>query len=296
MCRVEDYSDSHPTVNSEGAGHGRARTHPMAQLLPMLPRESYKLLKTDIRRHGLRVPIMVTADGLILDGRNREQACRELGIECPRIVFDDTRPESLFAYVISMNVYRRHLSQEQIVAWFERIQRDHQNLAKQILDVEKVKAAAARNGNLKRGQSRQRNVAPSGKTAKAKAEALKVSERTVQTIERVAREAPEQLERVERGEISAAKALRTITATEEPRSSQAGADGTPTAGLSGTATGLLSCLDPLTTLARQQVDELGRPRAEVVSEIQTLIVKLRQLARDIRRGHRDPSPHKESQP
>jgi hypothetical protein len=78
----------------------------------------------------------------------------------------------------------------------------------------KAKAAAARNGNLKRGQSRQRNVAPSGKTAKVKAEALKVSERTVQTTERVAREAPEQLERIERGETSAGKALAETAATK----------------------------------------------------------------------------------
>jgi hypothetical protein len=109
-----------------------------------------------------------------------------------------------------MNIYRRHLSAEQIAAWFERIWRDHPDLAKQIIDVDQVKAfaAATKSGNLRRGGSRERQMTPSGKTAQVKAAALNISPTAVERVERVAREAPEALEQLERGEKSSAMVLR----------------------------------------------------------------------------------------
>ena len=61
--------------------------HPLAELSPPLSPKDYVALVEDIRRHGIKVPILMH-EGQILDGRSRYKACRELGIECPSIEWD----------------------------------------------------------------------------------------------------------------------------------------------------------------------------------------------------------------
>jgi hypothetical protein len=214
MRPPEAYADLPATVNTDQPPEATARTHPLANLFPYFTSQSYAELKEDIRRHGVRLPIFVTVDGLILDGRHREQAARELGIECPRIVVDETRPESLLAIVTSMNVYRRHLSPGQLAAWFERVQRQCPTMAAQFLDVTQVAATAAvaKRSNLKQGTARKPNVRLSGKTAAAKAKVLNVSRATVEQVVRVAREVPHRLQEIESGEASANKILAETAA------------------------------------------------------------------------------------
>ena len=45
--------------------------HPYADRFPMLPEDELQRLAEDIRENGQRSPIMVSLDGLILDGKNR---------------------------------------------------------------------------------------------------------------------------------------------------------------------------------------------------------------------------------
>jgi len=89
--------------------------HETATIFPMMDEGEYQALKSDIAEHGLRESIW-TWEGKIIDGRNRWKVCQELGIE-PR-----TRPwsgdGSLVAFIVSMNLHRRHLmaSQRAMVA------------------------------------------------------------------------------------------------------------------------------------------------------------------------------------
>ena len=45
--------------------------HPYADKFPMLPESELQELAESILQNGLRQPIVLTEDGLILDGRNR---------------------------------------------------------------------------------------------------------------------------------------------------------------------------------------------------------------------------------
>lgn len=85
-----------------------AGVHELAGMFPLIPGNSpeFKALVADIAANGLREPIVVTPEGLLLDGRNRKRACESAGVE-PVYVVEEGDP---FALVISRNVQRRHLN------------------------------------------------------------------------------------------------------------------------------------------------------------------------------------------
>lgn len=84
--------------------------HRAADLFPMIEGEEFAALCEDVAERGLRVPLWVTADGLLVDGRNRLLACYETGTDIrTEVVGGD-----LIAAVVSANVRRRQLSAGQL--------------------------------------------------------------------------------------------------------------------------------------------------------------------------------------
>ncbi len=83
-----------------------AGVHPYAEQFPMLPDDELADLTESIRANGLRQPIVVTPDGLVLDGRNRWAACQRAGVE-PATVVHEGDPAQC---VIDANVRRRHMT------------------------------------------------------------------------------------------------------------------------------------------------------------------------------------------
>lgn len=83
------------------------RAHPYADKFPMLPDAELAELAESIRANGLRQPVVVTADDLILDGRNRAVACEMVGVEPETVVYEG---DDLAEYVIDCNVTRRNMS------------------------------------------------------------------------------------------------------------------------------------------------------------------------------------------
>ena len=81
------------------------KTHPLAEIFPMMEDEDIFDLQTDIEQNGLLHPI-ITHDGMILDGRHRLMACRAAGVE-PRFEEVSCDPLSL---VLSANLHRRQLT------------------------------------------------------------------------------------------------------------------------------------------------------------------------------------------
>ena len=86
--------------------------HPVANAFPLMTGKGFDDLVADIREHGLREPIWLHRDGRILDGRNRYRACIEAKHE-PRFQPYTGSEEELAAFVVSMNVRRRHLNESQ---------------------------------------------------------------------------------------------------------------------------------------------------------------------------------------
>jgi ParB-like chromosome segregation protein Spo0J/16S rRNA G966 N2-methylase RsmD len=94
-------------------------------LLPPLSPEEEDALRTDIAAHGVRVPVVLDAQGRIVDGRHRLKIARELGIPYPvEILPPDATPLQKLRLALSLNLKRRHLTREQkqAIAWRLRAQ------------------------------------------------------------------------------------------------------------------------------------------------------------------------------
>ena len=86
--------------------------HPATNLFPMLVDAELGELAADIEANGQRLPI-ITWRGLIIDGRNRAEACARVGVE-PWITEEDFADEAeAVRFVTSTNIHRRHLSESQ---------------------------------------------------------------------------------------------------------------------------------------------------------------------------------------
>ena len=109
--------------------------HPAADLFPLLSETDAAALKAlgrDIKKNGLRLPIVQWSDGksppVLLDGRDRLDAIEsEIGpvtiggqsltagkhfLACDKVIVLDKSVDP-WAYVISANIHRRHLTAEQ---------------------------------------------------------------------------------------------------------------------------------------------------------------------------------------
>src|SRR5713101_3766846 len=156
-------------------------------------------LTEDIRQHGLRHPIVVV-DEQILDGRNRLRACEAAGVLPDFQDWDGTGDP--VAYVISVNLRRRHLSESQRAMVAAR--------AKKIFE------SSARERQRVGGRTKLPANLPEAGESRAKAAALlNVSARSVENAARVLRDGvPELARAVEEGKIAVSTAA---TIAEAPR-------------------------------------------------------------------------------
>src|SRR5215831_10569501 len=84
--------------------------HAVANLFPMLADDELQEMADDIRANGLREPIVLTQSGVLVDGRNRIAACKLASVEPRYVVLNGQDPA---AYILSLNVWRRHLTKGQ---------------------------------------------------------------------------------------------------------------------------------------------------------------------------------------
>jgi hypothetical protein len=149
--------------------------HPAAAIFPMMSQQDLAALADDIKINGLREPIVVF-EGRKVDGRNREAACLLAGVE-PR--YREWSGEgSVVAWVLSVNLRRRHLTDQQRAM-----------VAARAKDAFAAEAEERRLANLLQNKgstdsanwrSREPVQAESGKAAAAAAAQLGVSTRAVE--------------------------------------------------------------------------------------------------------------------
>jgi N6-adenosine-specific RNA methylase IME4/ParB-like chromosome segregation protein Spo0J len=147
----------------------------------------FQALKADIDQYGQREPVWLY-EGKVIDGRHRVRACDELGKQVRMEVYDGF---DAVAFVVSLNLHRRHLSdaQRQVVA--------------------------GRIANLDHGGDRKSPTGDLISQQKA-ADLLNVSKRGVERAAKVVHDGAQELvEAVESGKISVSAAATIAQAPKE---------------------------------------------------------------------------------
>ncbi len=86
------------------------KTHPVAEMFPLLPPDELNAMVESIRQIGQRTPITLGPDGTLWDGRNRLIACQTAGVTPVfEMVGDDVDP---VAVILAANVHRRHMDKD----------------------------------------------------------------------------------------------------------------------------------------------------------------------------------------
>jgi N6-adenosine-specific RNA methylase IME4/ParB-like chromosome segregation protein Spo0J len=162
--------------------------HPLADIFPLIEGAEREGLAVSIKVNGLRDAI-VTLDGQVLDGRNRQRACEEAGVDCR---YEPLPPDQdPLAFVIDKNLKRRHLNDDQ------------------------RRMVAARLASLGRGRPTG-NTADCGISRKEAAQLLSVDEAGVERARTViAKAAPEVKAVVDTGKLTVAAAAQAAKLAPE---------------------------------------------------------------------------------
>lgn len=169
--------------------------HKLANVFPPMSSADFKALKADIEQHGQREPIWLL-DGAVIDGRHRLRACTELGIE-PRT--RDYEGDDPLAFIVSLNLHRRHLSASQ--------------LAFVALDIERVESelAKARQGTRTDLPIQvSERMEQRGEAREKAAKVVGVGASYVTDAKRIEREAPQLAEKIKAGETTITQAKREL--------------------------------------------------------------------------------------
>jgi hypothetical protein len=85
--------------------------HPYTAIFPDMAPEEFAAFKADISANGVREPVWIWR-GKLIDGRHRQRACRELGIECSSQEWKGKECD-LLAFMVSVNFHRRNFTEGQ---------------------------------------------------------------------------------------------------------------------------------------------------------------------------------------
>jgi hypothetical protein len=169
----------------------KLKTHPYADLFPMMTAAELDALAADIDANGLRQPI-VRYQGMILDGRNRLLACEQIGAE-PRFTDHEGDDASALALAISLNVQRRDLTAAQ----------------RAIVAAKAMERYPQRWGGDRRSDQAGKS-SPLGRKREEAAKEFKVSDKSVEQAKALLAEAPDLAQQVETQSLTLAGAYETL--------------------------------------------------------------------------------------
>lgn len=164
--------------------------HPYSEIFPLIEGAEFDALVEDIKAHGLREKIWIY-EGKILDGRNRFLACQKAKVK-PH--YRKYNGKDALAFIVSLNVQRRHLTEAQRAM------------------------AAARIATLKLGTNQHEGASRDAPSQAEAAEKMDVSRSSVQRARKIVERGSKALqEAVESGEVPLKKAAAVV---DLPKSQQ----------------------------------------------------------------------------
>jgi N6-adenosine-specific RNA methylase IME4 len=170
-------------------------------IFPELSETEYNDLVEDLKQHGLRETIK-TYKGKVVDGKNRLRACRDAGVT-PR--FEEWNGEgSLIAYVVSLNLKRRHLTADQKAA-----------IAVSLLPLleEEAKERVREHGGTAPGKQKtpvSKIPQVFGKSRDQAAKIVGVNPHYVSDFKKIQETRPELAEKIRKGEVKIVEAKREL--------------------------------------------------------------------------------------
>jgi ParB-like chromosome segregation protein Spo0J len=177
--------------------------HPLSSLMPMMSETELKKLRADILEVGLKEPITLF-EGKILDGRNRYQACQDLGVDPAFEEFTGTEDEAL-DYVLAKNVHRRQLtsSQKAVIALrcLDQIKEEVQQRR-----IERIKETVAAKKEM--GELLPSSPKKAPKATDIAGMIVGVSGRYVADAQLLQEKAPEMVDKVLAGEVPLSRAVK----------------------------------------------------------------------------------------
>ena len=82
--------------------------------IPALSGEQYDRLRKSIEKHGIRTPLHITADNIILCGHHRFLVAKQLNLDTVPAIIKSVPAKDRLEYAIRDNVERRQLSNDEI--------------------------------------------------------------------------------------------------------------------------------------------------------------------------------------
>ncbi len=194
--------------------------------LPSADGSPFSGLVDDVKRRGIVVDLLVTQDGLLLDGHRRLRAAKDVGLtEVPVKEVQVTGSEGWEqAVALAVNLHRRHLSEA-----------ERANLGSSLLRLERQRAKERQREGQRRGRERRKSKdlvvgnrspqPPCRKPCRATektAEAVGVSRKTFERMERIKKADPEMAQQVLSRELSIAAAYERVRAQERRKAVDTG--------------------------------------------------------------------------
>ena len=186
--------------------------HPATMIFPEMSKNDFAQLVESIARHGQLEPVWLF-DGQIIDGRHRQDACKQIGIDV--LTREWSGDGSLIDFVCGLNLGRRHMStEEKAVAAFRALPM-YEAEAKERHRLNSVAQSVHLNNQDGRDVPIMEPHEPEPRSIERAASAFGVGKQYISDIKRIEREAPEVFKKIESGKITIPEAKRQIAAQHD---------------------------------------------------------------------------------
>ena len=177
------------------------RLHPEANRVPRMPPEQEAEFRADIAERGIQVPIEIIDGGVIVDGRSRYLAAKQLGIKRVPVIRTPLNGDDPVLYMLRAATKRRHLTDDQRAC----LAREEMEILSQIATRERARLGGLTGGRGRAKPSDSLPITSVGKQQPTKtsrgtvAVAYRVSERRIRAAQQLKQVAPKLYEQVKAG-------------------------------------------------------------------------------------------------